>query len=74
MTCADDRRHVQRNEWHKLKSDQLTLGLDAFTLEDLTGITFLKTAPTESHLKRGDAFSESESVKVTSDLYHPYQW
>lgn len=69
MICADDRRDVQRNQWHKLKIDHLAIGLDAFTVEDLTGIAFLETAITEPDLNRGQASSESESVKVTSDLY-----
>jgi glycine cleavage system H protein len=67
-----DRRYTKDHEWALESSDEVTVGITAFAVEQLGDVTLVNLdVKVGDEIAVGKAFGTIESVKTLSDLYAP---
>jgi glycine cleavage system H protein len=64
-------RYAKTHEWASLDSDQCTIGITKFAVEQLTDIVYIELPDVGDNVFAEDSFGEIESVKAVSDIYSP---
>jgi len=64
-----DRKYSQSHEWFLVSGDMVTIGITKFAADELTDITFVDLPKVGTAVVSGQAFTQVESVKATSDVY-----
>lgn len=64
-----DRKFSKTHEWFLIGDDSVTMGITQHAADELTDITFVELPAVGTRFDAGDAVSEVESVKATSEIF-----
>ena len=64
-----DRKYSKTHEWFLVSGGVVTIGITKFAADELTDITFVELPKVGTPVAAGQALSQIESVKATSDVY-----
>ena len=64
-------RFTKDHEWIEVDGDIATIGITAYTAEQLGDVVFVEVPPVGKAVKQGDGLAVVESVKAASDVYAP---
>ena len=67
----DTLRYSREDEWARLESDRVVIGVTDYAQQQLGDIVFVELPEVGAELSAGDPFGVIESVKTVSDLYAP---
>ncbi len=64
-----DRKFSKTHEWFLIGDDSVTMGITQHAADELTDITFVELPAVGARFDAGEAVSEVESVKATSEIF-----
>ena len=64
-------RFSQEDEWGRLETDRVTVGITDYAQGQLGDIVFVELPEVGRSIEKGEPFGVIESVKAVSDLYSP---
>jgi glycine cleavage system H protein len=67
----DDLYYTREDEWVRLESDRVTIGVTDYAQQQLGDIVFVELPEVGRALDRGEPFGVVESVKAVADLFAP---
>ena len=71
MSHPADLLFSKEHEWTTGTTDEVSIGISAFALEQVGDVVYIELPEVGDELKAGDAFGTIESTKTVSDLYMP---
>ena len=71
MSHPADLLFSREHEWTTGTTDEVSIGISAFALEQVGDVVYIELPEVGDELKAGDAFGTIESTKTVSDLYMP---
>ena len=67
----EDLRYSREDEWARLESGRVTVGVTDYAQQQLGDIVFVELPEVGATVEQGAPFGVIESVKAVSDLYSP---
>jgi glycine cleavage system H protein len=71
LEYPEDLKYLDSHEYVRLDGEIATIGISAFTIDQLGDIVFIELPDVNSALEKGETFGTIESVKAVEDMYAP---
>ncbi len=71
MSIPSDCRFTEEHEWAKVEGTKVTVGISDYAQKELGDVVYVELPEVGREVKKGESFSNVESVKAVSDIYSP---